>query len=190
MCTDIQNCSVYRWLAQRSAWKHTDSVAIITALWQQQWTWSGLRMLKCIWCTGPWMRMDELKWDNTKHSDVCIACCVKQALSVQVCMILVGIEQCELPKGRNRRQDSATFHPFQFQRVAALAPEYFSQRVQFAQWFLQQTALHPLFPAEVLYTDKALFTREECLNIHNLNVGAHVNPRGIRKLCSSIAIRC
>ena len=73
--------------ALRSVWKHTDSVAIITALWQQQWTWSGLRMLKwltCIWYTGLWMEMDGLQWEsidssfqtdgfhNTKHSEVCI----------------------------------------------------------------------------------------------------------------------
>ena len=43
---------------------------------------------------------------NTKHSDVCIACYVKQALSMQVCMILVGIEQCELLK--YKRRDFAT----------------------------------------------------------------------------------
>ena len=42
------------------AWKHTYSVAISSALWQQQWTWSSLRMLKWltfIWYTGLWMEM-------------------------------------------------------------------------------------------------------------------------------------
>lgn len=40
--------------------------------------------------------------------------------------------------------------------------------------------LDPLFPAEVLYTDEALFTREGCSNIHNSHVWAHVNPRSTR----------
>ena len=46
--------------ALMSALKHTDSVAIITALRQQEWTWNNLRMLKwltCIWYTGLWMEI-------------------------------------------------------------------------------------------------------------------------------------
>ena len=49
-----------------SAWIHTDSFSVITVLWQQ-WTWSGLRMLKwltCIWYTDLWMEMDELQWKS------------------------------------------------------------------------------------------------------------------------------
>ena len=48
--------------ALRSAWKHTDSVAIITVFWQQQCTWKGLCMLKwltCIWYMGLWMEMAQ-----------------------------------------------------------------------------------------------------------------------------------
>ena len=44
---------------------------------------------------------------------------------------------------------------FPYSARDALAPEDLPQSVQFAQWFLQQTALHPLFTAEVLYTDEA-----------------------------------
>ena len=41
-------------------------------------------------------------------------------------------------------------------------------------------AMHPLFSAEVLYTDEALFTRDGCFNIHNSHVWAHLNTRGTR----------
>ncbi|KAJ4450352.1 hypothetical protein ANN_01773 [Periplaneta americana] len=46
----------------------------------------------------------------------------------------------------------------------------------FCQWFLQQCGVNPNFPALVLFTDEAQFTREGITNFHNQHVWAYENP--------------
>ncbi|KAJ4425598.1 hypothetical protein ANN_27794 [Periplaneta americana] len=63
------------------------------------------------------------------------------------------------------------------QRVAlqALSPADYPARV--SQWFLQQCGVNPNFPALVLFTDEAQFTRDGITNFHNQHVWAYENPR-------------
>lgn len=71
-------------------------------------------------------------------------------------------------------------HPFHIQRVQALQASDYPLRVEFCQWFLQQCALQPDFPAYVLFTDEATFTQEGVFNVHNTHVWATENPHATR----------
>ncbi|KAJ4433566.1 hypothetical protein ANN_15875 [Periplaneta americana] len=66
-------------------------------------------------------------------------------------------------------------------RVAlqALSPADYPARVRFCQWFLQQCGVNSNFPALVLFTDEAQFTRDGITNFHNQHVWAYENPRAI-----------
>ncbi|KAJ4442849.1 hypothetical protein ANN_04442 [Periplaneta americana] len=68
-------------------------------------------------------------------------------------------------------------YPYHLQRVQALSPADCPARVRFCQWFLQQCGVNPNFPALVLFTDEAQFTRDGIINFHNQHVWAYENPR-------------
>ncbi|KAJ4451919.1 hypothetical protein ANN_03397 [Periplaneta americana] len=68
-------------------------------------------------------------------------------------------------------------YPYHLQRVQALSPVDYPARVRFCQWFLQQCGVNPNFPALVLFTDEAQFTRDGITNFHNQHVWAYENPR-------------
>ncbi|KAJ4451659.1 hypothetical protein ANN_03129 [Periplaneta americana] len=68
-------------------------------------------------------------------------------------------------------------YPYHLQRVQALSPADYPARVRFCQWFLQQCGVNPNFPALVLFTDEAQFTRDGITNFHNQHVWAYENPR-------------
>lgn len=72
------------------------------------------------------------------------------------------------------------FHAYHLQRVQLLNPDDYPKRVRFAQWFLEESANDPNFPAYVLFTDEATFTREGVFNHHNQHLWAQENPRGVR----------
>ncbi|KAJ4444077.1 hypothetical protein ANN_05866 [Periplaneta americana] len=59
----------------------------------------------------------------------------------------------------------------------ALSPADYPARVRFCQWFLQQCGVNLNFPALVLFTDEAQFTRDGITNFHNQHVWAYENPR-------------
>ena len=61
-----------------------------------------------------------------------------------------------------------------------LQPDDFPKHVEFAQWFMQKGAVDPIFPASVLLTDEASFTREGVFNALILYVWAYGNPHGTR----------
>ena len=61
-----------------------------------------------------------------------------------------------------------------------LQPDDYRKRVEFAQWFMQKGAVDPIFPASVLFTDEALFTRQGVFNTHNLQVCAYDNAHGTK----------
>ncbi|KAJ4436028.1 hypothetical protein ANN_18654 [Periplaneta americana] len=61
--------------------------------------------------------------------------------------------------------------------ITALSPADYPARVRFCQWFLQQCGVNPNFPALVLFTDEAQFTRDGITNFHNQHVWAYENPR-------------
>ncbi|KAJ4432089.1 hypothetical protein ANN_20703 [Periplaneta americana] len=63
-------------------------------------------------------------------------------------------------------------YPYHLQRVQALSPADYPARVRFCQWFLQQCGVNPNFPALVLFTDEAQFTRDGITNFHNQHVWA------------------
>ncbi|KAJ4436157.1 hypothetical protein ANN_18787 [Periplaneta americana] len=68
-------------------------------------------------------------------------------------------------------------YPYRLQRVQALSPADYPAQVRFCQWFLQQCGVNPNFPALVLFTDEAQFTRDGITNFHNQHVWAYENPR-------------
>ncbi|KAJ4425767.1 hypothetical protein ANN_27390, partial [Periplaneta americana] len=68
-------------------------------------------------------------------------------------------------------------YPYHLQHVQALSPADYPARVRFSQWFLQQCGVNPNFPALVLFTDEAQFTRDGITNFHNQHVWAYENPR-------------
>ncbi|KAJ4438232.1 hypothetical protein ANN_14171 [Periplaneta americana] len=68
-------------------------------------------------------------------------------------------------------------YPYHLQRVQALSPADYPARVRFCQWFLQQCGVNQNFPALVLFTDEAKFTRDGITNFHNQHVWAYENPR-------------
>ncbi|KAJ4446068.1 hypothetical protein ANN_12759 [Periplaneta americana] len=68
-------------------------------------------------------------------------------------------------------------YPYHLQRVQALSSADYPARVRFCQWFLQQCGGNPNFPALVLFTDEAQFTRDGITNFHNQHVWAYENPR-------------
>ncbi|KAJ4432635.1 hypothetical protein ANN_21258 [Periplaneta americana] len=68
-------------------------------------------------------------------------------------------------------------YPYHLQRVQALSPANYPARVRFCQWFLQQCGVNPNFPALILFTDEAQFTRDGITNFHNQHVWAYENPR-------------
>ncbi|KAJ4443040.1 hypothetical protein ANN_04690 [Periplaneta americana] len=68
-------------------------------------------------------------------------------------------------------------YPYHLQRVQALSPADYPARVRFCQWFLQQCGVNPNFPALVLFTDEAQFTRDGITNFHNQHVWVYENPR-------------
>ncbi|KAJ4443745.1 hypothetical protein ANN_05523 [Periplaneta americana] len=68
-------------------------------------------------------------------------------------------------------------YPYHLQCVQAQSPADYPARVRFCQWFLQQCGVNPNFPALVLFTDEAQFTRDGITNFHNQHVWAYKNPR-------------
>ncbi|KAJ4431017.1 hypothetical protein ANN_19610 [Periplaneta americana] len=62
-------------------------------------------------------------------------------------------------------------YPYHLQRVQALSPADYPARLRFCQWFLQQCGVNPNFPALVLFTDEAQFTRDGITNFHNQMYG-------------------
>ncbi|KAJ4449147.1 hypothetical protein ANN_00542 [Periplaneta americana] len=68
-------------------------------------------------------------------------------------------------------------YPYHLQRVQALSSADYPARDRFCQPFLQQCGVNPNFPALVLFTDEAQFTRDGITNFHNQHVWAYENLR-------------
>lgn len=94
----------------------------------------------------------------------------------------VGVSHCSV--WRILREED--MHPFHVQRVQTQQPEDYALRIAFAQWYLGKCATSPLFPAEVLFSDEASFTREGIFNTHNDHIWAVENPHAIRRRVAQI----
>ena len=70
-------------------------------------------------------------------------------------------------------------HPFHVSSVLALQPDDFAPFITFAQWYLGKI-LNYFFPAKVLFSDGAYFTRKKKFNTHNANVSVKENPLAIQ----------
>ena len=57
-------------------------------------------------------------------------------------------------------------HANHLQKEQGLGHNDFAPRVRFVQWFLQRSVVNPAFPAQVLFTDEACFTRDGYFNSH------------------------
>lgn len=71
-------------------------------------------------------------------------------------------------------------YPYHMQSVQGLKLEDLPRRVRFCQWCLEQCVRHPQFLWKLLFTDKAMFTRDIICNFHNVHIWAHANPHAIR----------
>ncbi|GBM11271.1 hypothetical protein AVEN_267832-1 [Araneus ventricosus] len=68
-------------------------------------------------------------------------------------------------------------YPFHIHTVQLLTEDDYLHREQFVSWMLAVTThSNPQFPATVLFTDEASFTREGIVNTHNAHMWAMDNP--------------
>lgn len=81
----------------------------------------------------------------------------------QVAREIPGVSQSTVWRILHEEQ----LYPYHTQRVQALQPEEYPQRIQFCEWVLEQEALNPEFLSDVLATDESIFTRNGVFNIHN-----------------------
>lgn len=71
-------------------------------------------------------------------------------------------------------------HPYHFQTVQALCADDYPKRIEFSRWYLQQRLAQPDFPSWILFSDESSFTQDGIVNLHNMHVWAHDNPRCTR----------
>ena len=70
-------------------------------------------------------------------------------------------------------------HAYHLQKVLGLGPNNFAPHVRFVQWFLQRSIVNPPFPAHVLFTDEACFTRDGYFNSRNSHIWDDENPHEV-----------
>lgn len=70
-------------------------------------------------------------------------------------------------------------YPYHIQRVQALLPADFPQRVVYCAWLLQQLVVSPIFLFRILFTDEACFSRNSIMNFHNNHLWCEENPHAI-----------
>ena len=70
-------------------------------------------------------------------------------------------------------------HAYHLQKVKELEPNDFAPRVRFVQWFLQRSVVNPAFPAQVLFTDEASFTRDSYFNSRNSHIWDDKNQHAV-----------
>ncbi|KAJ4444692.1 hypothetical protein ANN_06489 [Periplaneta americana] len=77
--------------------------------------------------------------------------------------------------GRGRPRSTTPEVQEEILEAVNITPSISARR--FCQWFLQQCGVNPNFPALVLFTDEAQFTRDGITHFHNQHVWAYENPR-------------
>lgn len=70
-------------------------------------------------------------------------------------------------------------YPYHIQRVQALLPRDFPNRLEFCDWMLGMIEQIPEFLKQVLFTDEANFSRESIINYHNNHLWSEENPHAI-----------
>lgn len=70
-------------------------------------------------------------------------------------------------------------YPFHIQRVQALLPADFLQRIVYCTWLLHQQVASPRFLSCILFTDEACFSRNSIMNFHNNHIWADENPHAV-----------
>ena len=73
------------------------------------------------------------------------------------------------------------YHPYPFQKVQNLLPGDYLPREQFASWCLRRGQEDRIFIRNILFTDKACFTRTGLFNAHNFHEWQKENPHLVRK---------
>jgi Helix-turn-helix domain (DUF4817) len=72
-----------------------------------------------------------------------------------------------------------SLYPYHIQRVQALLPQDFLNRVNFCNWFQENSLRVPNFSKIILFTDEANFSRNKIMNFHNDHMWAENNPHAI-----------
>lgn len=73
-------------------------------------------------------------------------------------------------------------YPFHIQRVQALLPRDFPQRLVLCDWFRQKITQNEQFLSYILFTDEANFSRHGIMNFHNNHLWSEENPHAIREM--------
>ena len=82
------------------------------------------------------------------------------SISTQSVAHEMGVAHCTVWKATRELQ----MHPYYPQKGHALTPADFAPHVAFSQWLLQHYMVDPNFPAYILFTNEACFTRYGKLN--------------------------
>lgn len=70
-------------------------------------------------------------------------------------------------------------YPYHIQRVQALLPRDFPNRLAFSIWMLEMIGQNAEFLQHILFTDEANFSRDAIINYHNNHIWAEENPHAI-----------
>ena len=68
-------------------------------------------------------------------------------------------------------------HPYHAQRVQAVTPDNYLSLLNFANWYLQQTAVNQTVPADVLFTYEDTFTGSGIFKVLNSHLCGHDDVR-------------
>lgn len=74
------------------------------------------------------------------------------------------------------------YHDYKYTPVQKLYPGDPDRRLEFCQWFQDQTAADPLFCRKIIWSDESLFTNCGMFNRRNAHVYALENPHLIREV--------
>lgn len=92
--------------------------------------------------------------------------------------IIAGALNCT-QKTVSRILHDHQLYPYHIQRVQALLPRDFPQRINLCQWFLGKLAENPQFLNLVLFTDEASFSKCAITNFHNNHIWSVENPHAV-----------
>lgn len=70
-------------------------------------------------------------------------------------------------------------YPYHLQRVQALLPRDFPNRLEFCNWMLEMIRRNRDFLNTIEFTDECSFSRDKIINFHNYHIWADENPHAI-----------
>lgn len=100
-----------------------------------------------------------------------------QATSTRAIEKNTGIPKSSVNRITRRYQ----YHPYHVQRVQALLPRDYPQRVKFCRSMLQKVREEPEFLDKILWTDESTLKKDGFMNMHNYHDYVLENPHLMRE---------